>query len=393
MNDINGLKNIFGKLKASDDWKNGLYERISENASRERKKRPAIKKTAAALISAAAVLALSVTAAAVTGFFDLGTVMRNKFGDDISAERIADGDYQPLDVSAENDLLSVKASAFIGDHEDCYVILEVRSKRYSDDLKGLSLGVVAYNELCEDASDIWQSSYKGEPAADENGEPTYVFKVRCPPAYVSPAAEKGAKLIFDIRSIGYERDFKGAAQDMYSRAVTDLSLSFVPDGSVIREPAEVKLAMPSRINGIDCTVERFSSTVYATKVDISYPIYKSAYSAGWELWDAGRKQGRTLLAVHEGSIELNDEFCPVKLRVDGEYVPLFADGGKAWYPPDMYVSEFGGGEYQPYEIFEIEDRDEFLAELRFEHIDFENAESIVLELKNGLDPTREITVK
>ena len=386
---MNDLKNIFGKLTASDELKKRLYKAAEENALREIKKRPVLKKTAAVLISAAAVLAVSVTTAAVAGFFDLGTVMRNKFDDNISAAKLEDGSYQPLDVSAENDLLSVKALAFIGDYEDCYVILEARSKQYNDDLNGLFLGVRNYDELCGDTDGIGYTSYMGEPAADENGEQSYIFKVKCYPAFTGPSAENQAKLFFDIKWVGYER----GAKRMFSRTPTNLSLGFVPDGSVIREPAEIKLGEPSRCNGVDCTVERFASTVYATKVDISYPIYKSAYdNVGWSLWDDGRKQGRRLLAIHEGSLELTDEYCPVKLRVDGEYVPLFS-GRHAWYPGDVYVDERDGGAGQPYSIYCVEDEDKFLVEVRFEHIDFDGAESIVLEMKNGLDPTMEIVIK
>ena len=386
---MNDLKNIFGKMTASDEWKNRLYKAAEENAPHEMKKRPALKKTAAVLVSAAAVIIVSVTTAAVAGFFDLGTVMRNKFDDDVSAEKLTDGEYQPLDVSAENDLLAVKALAFIGDYEDCYVILEARSKQYTDDLKGLFLGVTNYNELCEGTDGLGYTSYMGEPVADENGEQSYIFKVKCYPAFTGPSAENRTKLFFDIKWVGYER----GAKRMFSRTPTDLSLGFVPDSSVIREPAEIKLGEPSRSNGVDCTVERFASTVYATKVDISYPIYKSSYdNVGWSLWDDGRKQGRRLLAIHEGSLELTDEYCPVKLRVDGEYVPLFS-GRHAWYPGDVYVDESYGGAGQPYSIYCVENEDKFLVEVRFEHIDFDSAESIVLEMKNGLDPTREIVIK
>lgn len=385
---MNKLKNIFGKITTPAEWKTRLFREAEKTVPTPKPSRTPIRKTAAVIMAAAAVLAVSITAAAVTGFFDLGSVMRNKFDDAVSAEKLADGEYQPLDVSAENDLLSVKALAFIGDYEDCYVILDVRSKQYADDIKELSLGVLTYNELCEDTSDLGYTAYKGEPVTDENGERSYIFKMKCYPAYTGPAAEKQLKLFFDIKWVGYER----GARKMYSRTYTNLSLDFVPDGSVIREPVEIKLETPSRSNGIDCTVERFASTVYATKLDISYPIYKSAYDSSWALWDAGRKQGRALLAIHEGSIELTDEFCPIKLRVDGEYVPLFSNT-KSWYPGDVLVDERGGGEGMPYGIYEIEDENKFLVELRFEHIDFENTESIVIEMRDRLDPMREVVIK
>lgn len=387
---MNTLKNIFGKINTPNEWKTRLYREAEETVPNQKLSRTPIRKTAAAIMAAAAVLAVSVTAAAVTGFFDLGTVMRNKFDDAVSAEKLADGEYQPLDVSAENDLLSVKALAFIGDYEDCYVILDVRSKQYADDLNGLSLAVLTYNELCsDDTGDLAYTAYKGEPVTDENGEKSYIFKVKCYPAYAGPAAEKQLKLFFDIKWVGYER----GAKNMCSRTYTNLSLDFVPDGSVIREPVEIMLGTPSRSNGIDCTVERFASTVYATKADISYPIYKSAYdNTEWSLWDDGRKQGRTLLAIREGSLELTDEYCPIKLKVDGEYVPLF-NNTKSWYPGDVLVDERGGGEGMPYGIYEVEGENKFLVELRFEHIDFERAESIVIEMRDRLDPTREIVIK
>lgn len=382
------LNNIFGKITTPAEWKTRLFREAEETVRIQKPSRMPIRKTAAVVMAAAAVLAVSVTAAAVTGFFDLGSIMRNRFEDAVSAEKLADGEYQPLDVSAENDLISVKALAFIGDYEDCCVILGVRSKLYADDLNGLSLGVLTYNELCEDTGDLGYDFYNGEPVTDENGDRSYIFKVKCYPAYTGSAAEKQLKLFFDIKWVGYER----GAKKMFSRTFTNLSLGFVPDSSVIREPVEIMLGEPSRSNGVDCTVERFASTVYATKVDITYPVYKSAYGGGWSVWDAGRKQGRTLLAIHEGSLELEDKYCPVKLRVDGEYVPLFS-GAHVWYPGDVYVDERNGGENLPYSIYEVEDKDKFLVEVRFEHIDFDSAESIVLEMRNGLDPTQEIVIK
>lgn len=387
---MNTLKNTFVKITTPAEWKTRLFREAAETAPTQKLNRIPVRKTAAVIMAAAAVLAVSVTAAAVTGFFDLSTVLQNKFDDAVSAEKLANNEYQPLDISAENDLLSVKALAFIGDYEDCYVILDVRSKLYADDLKELSLAVLTYNELCSgDTGDLAYTAYKGEPVTDENGEKSYIFKVKCYPAYTGPAAEKQLKLFFDIKWIGYER----GAKNMYSRAYTNLSIAFIPDGSVIREPVEMMLETPSRSNGIDCTVERFASTVYATKVDISYPIYKSAYNnTERSFWDAGRKQGRILLAIHEGSLELDDKYCPIKLKVDGEYVPLF-NSTKSWYPGDVWVDERYGGESQPYGIYCVEDEDKFLVELRFEHIDFAGAESIVLEMRDGLDPMREIVIK
>lgn len=374
---MNELKNIFGKLTASDELKKRLYEAVEENAPHEIKKRPALKKTAAVLLSAAAVLAVSVTTAAVTGFFDLGTVMRNKFDDNVSAEKLTDGEYQPLDVSAENDLLSVRASAFIGDYEDCCVILEAKLKDPPDDLKKLSLDILTYDETCADSDDICWTTYDGVPVADENGETVYIFRAKCYPYWSESAAENQVKLFFDIQAVGCERGVK----KYFTRTPTKLSLGFVPDKSVIRPAKTIELDVPASSNNIECTVNQVVSTVYATKAVISYPIYKSAYDDNWDLWGAGRKQGRTILAIPQDTIEFSDDRCPVRLRVDGEYVPYLRSG----------LDEYYNG--QPYAILNVENSDEFVCVLQFEHIDLDSAESVVLELKNGLDPTQEITVK
>lgn len=374
---MNDLKNIFGKLTASDELKNRIYEAAEENAPHEVKKRPALKKTAAVLLSAAAVLAVSVTTAAVTGFFDLGTVMRNKFDDNISAAKLEEGSYQPLDVSSENDLISVRASAFIGDYEDCCVILEAKLKDPPDDLKKLSLDILTYDETCADTDKIGWTTYDGVPVADENGETVYIFRAKCYPYWSESAAENQVKLFFDVQAVGFER----GAKNLFTRTPTKLSLGFVPDKSVIRPAKTIELDAPASSNNIECTVKQVVSTVYATKAFISYPIYKSAYDGNWNLWDAGRKQGRTILAIPRDTIEFSDDRCPVRLRVDGEYVPYLRSG----------LDEYYNG--QPYAIMEVEDSDEFVCVLQFEHIDFDSAESVVLELRNGLDPTQEIIIK
>lgn len=374
---MNELKNIFGKLTASDELKNRLYEAAEENAPHEIKKRPALKKTAAVLLSAAAVLAVSVTTAAVTGFFDLGTVMRNKFDDNISAAKLEEGSYQPLDVSAENDLLSVRASAFIGDYEDCCAILEAKLKDPPDDLKKLSLDILTYDETCADSDGIFWTTYDGVPVADENGETVYIFRAKCYPYWSESAAENQVKLFFDVQAVSCERGEK----KFFTRTPTKLSLGFVPDKSVIRPAKTIELDAPASSNNIDCTVKQVVSTVYATKAVISYPIYKSAYDDNWDLWGAGRKQGRTILAIPRDTIEFSDDRCPVRLRVDGEYVPYLRSG----------LDEYYNG--QPYAILNVENSDEFVCVLQFEHIDLDGAESVVLELRNGLDPTQEIVIK
>lgn len=219
---MNVLKNIFGKMTASDEWKNKLYEAVEETSLHERKKRPAIKRTAAVLVSAAAVLAVSVTTAAVAGFFDLGTVMRNKFDDAVSAEKLTDGEYQPLDISAENDLLSVKALAFIGDYEDCCAILEAKLKDPPDDLQSLSLDIMTYDETCADSDKIAWTTYNGVPVADEDGETVYIFRAKCYPYWSESAAENQIKLFFDIRAVGCERGAKNILQEHQQSFLSDL---------------------------------------------------------------------------------------------------------------------------------------------------------------------------
>lgn len=372
------LKNIFGRMTASDEWKARLYEAAEETTPHERKKRPAVKRTAAVLVSAAAVLAVSVTTAAVAGFFDLGTVMRNRFDDAVSAEKLTDGEYQALDVSAENDLLSVKALAFIGDYEDCCALIEARLNDPPDDLNGLSIDIMTYDETCEDVDRIAWTTYDGVPVADENGETVYIFRVKCYPYWSESAAENQVRLFFDIRAVGCERGVK----KYFTRTPTKLSFGFVPDKSVIRPAKTIELGVPTLSNNVECTAERVVSTVYATKVEFSYPIYKSAYNnVGWAIWDAGRQHGRTILAIPKDSVEFSEESCPVRLRVDGEYVPYLRSG----------IDEYYNG--QPYAIMEVENSDDFICQLLFEHIDFDGAESIILELRNGLDPTREIVIK
>ncbi|MBD5146550.1 MAG: hypothetical protein HDT21_11680 [Ruminococcus sp.] len=374
---MNDLKNIFGKLTASDELKNRIYEAAEKNAPHEVKKRPALKKTAAVLLSAAAVLAVSITTAAVTGFFDLGTVMRNRFDDNISAAKLEEGSYQPLDISAENDLLSVRVSAFIGDYEDCCAILEAKLNDPPDDLKKLSLDILTYDETCADTDKIGWTTYDGVPVADENGETVYIFRAKCYPYWSESATENQVKLFFDVQAVSCE----SGAKNLFTRTPTKLSLGFVPDKSVIRPAKTIELDAPASSNNIECTVNQVVSTVYATKAVISYPIYKSAYDGNWALWDAGRKQGRIILAIPQDTIEFSDDRCPVRLRVDGEYVPYLRSG----------LDEYYNG--QPYAIVEVEDSDEFACVLQFEHIDFDSAESVVLELRNGLDPTQEITIK
>ncbi len=386
---MKGIKDIFGGMTTPIGWKEKLYKTVAEENS-VTAKRPAVKmkKPAAFAAGLAAVMAVSVTAAALTGFLDWGTALKSDFKDGVSAAKLAEGDCQTLDISAENDIISVTAKAFMGDAADSYIIAEARlGEEAPTDFGRFGLNVVMYDETTDKAAikSQFNSSYYGIPHTDENGETVYLFKIHTVPFYIKNALENDLTLTAGITGAVFEKD----APRWRTVKPVDLTLSFKPDRFVIKETREIMTTQAVRMGDGTCIVNRVIFSEYSTRLILTYNKNNTG--------ETGDGYCRKLLNITRNSntCYINDDFdpasCPVKLIADGKNVPIVNND----------INSIGNyytlGLNDPLMIMSVLDQNsefngDFCIVLSFEPVDFESAESVTLEIENS-GGTELITVK
>ncbi|MGN0674210.1 MAG: hypothetical protein ACI4KG_00520 [Oscillospiraceae bacterium] len=378
---MKNINKIFSGMKTPDSWKENLYGRLSEEKSVNSVSHRKIKKFSAIIAAAAAVLTITVTAAAITGFFDFGAIMRGGFDDDISAAKLDSGAYQSLDESAENDFISVEAAAFMGDYADSYIILKAKLKDEAEkDFERIALDVKVFDETVTEPEKYAFDRYYGVSEKDENGDTVYVFKIRVYPYWSRNAVENNVKLLVNITHVCFETD----EFISFTRQPADLQLSFAPDKNILTEYTCIEPNREVSVNGEICTVEKFISSDYSARVLIGYTVPDS-FGEITDLWKIGCIYGETITAIPNEKVIASYGSCPFKLVVDGENVPFIGE-------------EFNDFE-KPFRVTAVTNEDgtditnKFTGILSFEPVDFESAESIVLEVNTADGGTEQIILK
>ncbi len=385
---MKGIKDIFGRMTTPISWKEKLYKTVAE-------KRPAVKmkKPAAFAAGLAAVMAVSVTVAALTGFSDWGTALKNDFKDGVSAAKLLSGDCQTLDISAENDIISVTAKAFMGDAADSYIIAEARlGEEAPADFGRFGLNVIMYDETADkaDIKNQCRSCYYGIPHTDENGETVYLFKMHTVPLYIESALENDLTLTVGITGAVFEKD----APLWRTVKPMDLTLSFTPDSSVIKETAQVDINKFTLMGNGGCMLKKVIFSEYCTRAVFTYTVENEEVS----FCETGDSSCRKLLNITRNSntYYINDDFdpssCPVKLIADGKQIPMIHSDINS-------ISKYYTlGLNDPLMLMTVLDQNsefngEFCLVLSFEPVDFESAESVELSIESSVGDTNLITIK
>lgn len=385
---MNSIKDIFGKMKAPQSWKEKLYKSVGEEKGAP-VKRPVLKMKKAAAFAAgiAAVMAVSVTAAAAAGLFDLGAALKSNLGDGVSAAKLETGDYQPLDISAENDIMSLKAKAFMGDAADSYIIVEARlGEDVSKDFTRFGLNAIMYDETTssEDVKGQYSDCHYAVPCTDENGETVYLFKMHTVPFYIKNALENGLALTVGIKGAVFEKD----SPSWRTIKPMDLTFSFKPDKSVIKETSEKIIGSAVRMGGSSCIINRAIFSEYSTRLILTYNTDGTG-----ETWNSYCRKllnitGYSSRDYDYVSNDFDPESCPVKLIVDGKYVPMVSNNANS--ESSVYYSR---GWNEPLLVmFSMERKGECMLALSYEPVDIEAAESVTLEIENS-SGTEYVTVK
>lgn len=200
------LNNVFSEIKTPESWKENLYNRIQEEEDMNTREVRRIKKVTAYIIAAAVVVSLSVVTAAATGILDFGGFLRKNYNDEISASKVEQGDYQALDASVTSRNFEFTAKAFMGDTEESYVLLEAKVKKPKFDVDKMSVTLYSLEESVTDLESYGTDTYESEAVIDEDGNKSFLFRVKTYPAWVTKAVYENTNLMLYISEIVCEND-------------------------------------------------------------------------------------------------------------------------------------------------------------------------------------------
>ncbi len=354
------LNNIFSEIKTPESWKENLYNRIQEEEDMNMKAIRPIRKIATWVIAAAAVVSLSVITAAATGILDFGSILRKNYNDEISASKIEQGDYQPLDASVTSRNFEFTAKAFMGDLEESYVLLEAKVRNPKLDVDKMSVTLYSLEEQVTDLENYGTDTYESEAVVDENGNKSFLFRVKTYNAWVYEATYEKTNLMLYISEIRCTND---KAEKVIP---ANLKILFKPE-FVSGGAKEVNIGKKFAMSRTDCTLDKLIASDYGTKVSFSF-TNEGKYATIGEAWEGARDIAEDMMGIDDYE-KFTLEESKIKLIVNGKEIPLIDNGDSvpmevtvSVYEKDVATSEAG---------FTI----------TFDPVDYENADSVAVKVK------------
>ena len=373
------LEKAFDSIKTPESWKENLYKAAyaKDKISVKKRVRMPIKRAIAVSIAAATIcLASALTVGALTGTFNIVEILRGGFSDEVSTEKYINGQYQPLDVSCENDKISFKAVAFMGDFDETYTLVQAKLKE-DIPVDEISIDVSVLENNVTDIEAYGSSIVTAVADTDADGNRAYFFNIRNLPS--CGLYEEGAEsLIMRINKVIYRTGYKEETEDV------ELSMEFVPETSYLSPVEYHELMEEVEINGTPCLVTNAHISDYQASITFSYTIPETLEIGGEVINDyfriADLKIRNILNLKSENAYQPIPEECPVKLIVDGKVMDFSEYNEAALHAPfDNIMS----GEYDT----------KYYCVVNFKPFTFSEAESVAFEITTTNGETKIFKIK
>ena len=353
------LNNVFSEIKTPESWKENLYERIQEEENMTTREVRRIKKVTSYIIAAAVVVSLSVVTAAATGILDFGSVLRKNYNDNISASKLEQGDYQPLDASVTSKNFEFTAKAFMGDEEESYVLLEAKVKNPKLDVDKMSVTLYSLGEQVTDLENYGTDTYESDAIVDENGNKSFLFRVKTYNAWVYTATIEKTNLMLYINEIRCSNEEKERVIPANLRIL--FKPEFTDDGA-----KEVSIGKKFEMDGTACTLDKLVASDYGTKVSFSFTNEDA--NGIMESWNSARDTVEDMMGIDDYE-NFTLEESKVKLIVNDKEIPLIDNADSV--PMEVFVSAYENDVTTTDAGFTI----------TFAPVDYENAESVAVRVK------------
>lgn len=353
------LNNVFSEIKTPESWKENLYERIQEEEKMTTREVRRIKKVTSYIIAAAVVVSLSVVTAAATGILDFGGLLRKNYNDNISASKLEQGDYQPLDASVTSKNFEFTAKAFLGDEEESYVLLEAKVKNPELDVDKMSVTLYSLGEQVTDLENYGTDTYESDAIVDENGNKSFLFRVKTYNAWVYTAVVEDTNLMLYINEIRCSNEEQERVIPANLRIL--FKPEFTDDGAT-----EVPIGKKFEMDGTACTLDKLVASDYGTKVSFSFT--NEGGNGIMESWKNARDTAEDMMGIDDYE-NFTLEESKVKLIVNGKEIPLIDNADSV--AMEVFVSAYENDVTTTDAGFTI----------TFAPVDYENAESVAVRVK------------
>lgn len=353
------LNNVFSEIKTPESWKENLYDRIQEEENMNMKTIRPIRKIATWVIAAAAVVSLSVVTAAATGILDFGGILRKNYNDEISASKVEQGDYQPLDASVTSKNFEFTAKAFMGDEEESYVLLEAKVLNPKLDVDRMSVTLYSLGEQVTDLEKYGTDTYESEAVTDENGNKSFLFRVKTYNAWVYTATIEKTNLMLYINEIRCSNEEKERVIPANLRIL--FKPEFTDDGA-----KEVTIGKKFTMDGTACTLDKLVASDYGAKVSFSFT--NDGGSGIMDSWENARDTAEDMMGIDDYE-NFTLEESRVKLIVNGKEIPLIDNADSV--PMEFFVLAYENDVTTTDAGFTI----------TFAPVDYENADSVAVRVK------------
>lgn len=377
------LEKAFDSIKTPGNWKENLYKTVyaEEKSTVKKRIRLPIKRAITVSIAAATIcLASALTVGAITGTFNIVEILRGGFSDEVSMEKYINGQYQPLDVSCENENISFKAVAFMGDIDETYTLVEARLKE-DIPVDEISIEVSVLENNVTNIEEYGSSIVTAVADTDADGNTAYFFNIRNLPS--CGLYEEGAEsLIMRISKIIYKTGFKENVEDV------SLSMEFVPETSYLSPVEYHQLMEEVEINGTPCVITDAHISDYQASIIFSYEIPETLEIGGETVTDyfeiADIKIRDILNLRSENAYQPIPAECPVKLIVDGTVMDFSEYNEDVLHSPfDNIMGPYEGDEYNT----------QFYCVVNFKPFKFSEAESVAFEITTTDGETKIFKIK
>ncbi len=376
---MKNLNNIFEDIKTPDSWKEILYTK----AYAKKKSTPVFKRIAVGAGIAVAVTGTTATVGALTGAFNVADIIKNGFGDEVTASKIDSGEYQQLDASVVYENVTFKAVAFVGDTESSYTLVEAKlsEELSAQDISEISIEAVVLGEEIDGSKvgghnlgDYGTDTYVGTQALNENGETVYYFQIKNYVSWVNQALIDGSDLNLWITNISLT-DSEGNKTNKEIKEYT----SYKPEVGTLNEINKMYFNKTMEVNGAKVALTTITPSDYQTLVSFEYFVpmndtneYRQyGEQVAYKFLDfAGEENylftGEKLDENYDGSLKAVDS--NVKLYVNGtqlEFTPVIR--------PYQLMQSYGEG---------VEGNC-FRIQVSFEPVATEDLDNIVLEVTDA----------
>lgn len=282
-----------------------------------------------------AILLLGSGSVALAGNFNLGQLIRERFHDEVSADKIDHEEYQSLGESISNEDMTVRCIGAVGDEETSFLMLELEIRNEAiAGLKEISLGIKTYDATV-DQEEYGETKCRADKV--EAGEDTsrYVLMYQIPPVWAQFSIRENQEILVDIHTLILDY---GEAEECHT--LRDMVMPITLSGTFM-EPCEIiSIDQQVDINGRKVMITEIKLSKYGTEVWIAFHADN--------FWDA---QSYWKSISCDYLLGENCEWIPdpnhIELYHNGECVE-YAEGYMASVPvhEDGFSSFSGPGEYK-----------------------------------------------